>query len=99
MNDATVLKADELERDVMKKVARMYPAALSPVLDKHRETLEKLDKLMQSGATGRARVLVRQSGLLRDIADALADAGIDAAALIRSEIKGIKEAVRLESKD
>lgn len=99
MNDATVLKADELERDVMKKVARMYPAALSPVLDKHRETLEKLDKLMQSGATGRARVLVRQSGLLRDIADALADAGVDAAALIRSEIKGIKEAVRLESKD
>lgn len=99
MNDATVLKADELERDVMKKVARMYPAALSPVLEKHRETLEKLDKLMQSGATGRARVLVRQSGLLRDISGALADAGVDAAALIRGEINAIKEAVRLESKD
>jgi Glu-tRNA(Gln) amidotransferase subunit E-like FAD-binding protein len=99
MSDATVLKADALERDVMRKVARMYPAAFSPVLDKHRKTLEKLDKLMQSGATGRARALVRQSGLLRDVAAAIASAGVDAVALIRGEVDGIKEAVSLESEN
>jgi hypothetical protein len=99
MSDATVLKADALERDVMRKVARMYPAAFSPVLDKHRKTLENLDKLMQSGATGRARALVRQSGLLRDVAAAIAFAGADAVALIRGEVDGIKEAVGLESEN
>lgn len=99
MNDAAVIKADALEREVLKKVARMYPAAFSPVLEKHRGTLEKLDKLMQSGATGRARALVRQSGLLRDVAAALASAGADAVSLIRGEMDGIKEAVGLESED
>lgn len=99
MSDATVLKADALERDVMEKVARIYPAAFTPVLDKHRATLDKLDKLMQSGATGRARAFVRQSGLLRDMAAAIASAGEDAVALIRGEMDGIKEAVALESED
>lgn len=99
MNDPTVALADRLERKTMKKVAGMYPAALSPVLEKHEKTLDKLDELMQKGATGRARALVRQSGLLRDVASALAGVGSEAVGLIRSEMSGIREAVLHESQD
>lgn len=93
MNDRTVERADRLERGVLTKVARMYPAAFAPVLARHKGTLDKLDKLMQSGASGRARTLARQSGLLRDVAAALASVGAEAAALIRAEMAQIREAV------
>jgi hypothetical protein len=42
---------------------------------------------------------MRRSGLLKDLAVAIAGAGSDAVSLIRGEIKGIKEAVKLESQD
>lgn len=99
MHDNAVQAADRIERGVLGELERMYPAAVSPLMKKHEKTLEKLDKLMQSGATGRARVLMRRSGLLKDLAVAIAGAGSDAVSLIRGEIKGIKEAVKLESQD
>lgn len=99
MRDLAVERADALERDVLKKLARMYPAAFTPVLEKHAGTLDKLDQLMQSGATGRARVLMRRSGLIRDISAAIAGAGAEAVAMIRGEIDGVREADRLASED
>ena len=99
MHDAAVEAADRLELGVLRKLERLYPSAVSPLMKKHEKTLEQLDKLMQSGATGRARVLMRRSGLLKDLAVAIAGAGSDAVSLIRDEIKGIKEAVKLESQD
>lgn len=99
MYDKTVQAADRLEADVLRELERLYPAAVSPLMKKHEKTLEQLDKLMQSGATGRARVLMRRSGLLKELAVAIAGAGSDAVSLIRGEIKGIKEAVNLESQD
>lgn len=99
MNDPTVALADRLERDAIKKVAEMYPAALLPVLEKHEKTLDKLDELMQKGSTGRARALIRQSGILRDVASALAGVGSESVGLIRGEMRGIKEAVLHESQD
>lgn len=99
MHDNAVQAADRIELGVLCELERMYPAAVSPLMEKHDKTLEKLDKLMQSGATGRARVLMRRSGLLKDLAVAIAGAGSDAVSLIRGEIKDIKEAVKLESQD
>ena len=99
MHDNAVQAADRIELGVLRELERMYPAAVSPLMKKHEKTLEKLDKLMQSGATSRARVLMRRSGLLKDLAVAIAGAGSDAVSLIRGEIKGIKEAVKLESQD
>lgn len=99
MHDNAVEAADRIELGVLRELERMYPAAVSPLMKKHEKTLEKLDKLMQDGATGRARVLMRRSGLLKDLAVAIAGAGSDAVSLIRGEIKGIKEAVKLESQD
>ena len=99
MHDDAVQAADRIEFGVLRELERMYPAAVSPLMKKHEKTLEKLDKLMQSGATGRARVLIRRSGLLKDLAAAIAGAGSDAVSLIRGEINGIKEAVKREPQD
>jgi hypothetical protein len=60
-------------------------------MKKHKGTFEKLDKLEKEGAYGRARVLIRKSGLVDDIAKALAAAGVKAADLIREEVRGVKE--------
>lgn len=91
MHDASVQAADRLEADVLRKLERLYPAVVSPLMKKHKGTLKKLDKLEKDGAYGRARVLIRQSGLVDDLARALARAGVEAAALIREEIHGVKE--------
>ena len=99
MYDRAVAQADRIEAETFRELERMYPAAVSPLMKKHKKTLEKLDKLMQSGATGRARVLIRRSGLLKDLAAAIAGAGSDAVSLIRGEINGIKEAVKREPQD
>ena len=99
MHDNAVQAADRIELGVLRELERMYPEAVSPLIKKHKKTLDKLDKLMQSGATGRARAVMRRSGLLKDLAVAIAGAGSDAVSLIRGEIKGIKEAVKLESQD
>ena len=99
MYDRAVAQADRIEAETLRELERMYPAAVSPLMKKHKKTLDKLDKLMQSGATGRARAVMRRSGLLKDLAVAIAGAGSDAVSLIRGEIKGIKEAVKLESQD
>ena len=91
MHDRAVQAADRLELDVLGELERMYPAAVSPLMGKHKGTFEKLDKLEKEGAYGRARVLIRNSGLVDDIAKALAAAGVKAADLIREEMRGVKE--------
>lgn len=91
MHDRAVSQADRIEADTFRKLERLFPAALAPLMRKHKGTLDKLDKLERDGAYGRARVLIRRSGLLVDVARAIASAGKDAADLIRSEILGVKE--------
>lgn len=91
MHDNAVQAADRLELDALGKLERMYPAAISPLMKKHKGTFAKLEKLEKDGAIGRARVLIRRSGLVDDIAKALAAVGVKAADLIREEIRGVKE--------
>ena len=99
MYDRAVAQADRIEAETFRKLERMYPEAVSPLIKKHKKTLDKLDKLMQSGATGRARAVMRRSGLLKELAVAIAGTGADAVSLIRGEIRDVKEAVKLESQD
>ena len=99
MYDRAVAQADCIEAETFRELERMYPEAVSPLIKKHKETLDKLDKLMQSGATGRARAVMRRSGLLKEIAVAIAGTGADAVSLIKGEIRDVKEAVKLESQD
>lgn len=91
MHDHAVFQADRIEADTFRKLERLFPDALAPLMRKHKGTLDKLDKLERDGAYGRARVLIRRSGLLVDVARAIASAGKDAADLIRSEILDVKE--------
>lgn len=91
MHDAAVEAADRLELGVLRKLERLYPAAVSPLMKKHEATFAKLEKLEADGAYGRARIFLRKSGLVDDIAKALASAGVKAADLIREEIRGVKE--------
>lgn len=94
MYDRAVAQADRIEAETFRKLERLFPSALAPLMEKHKGTFEKLDKLEKEGAYGRARVLIRKSGLLLDIAKAIAAAGNEAADVIRAEISGIKEVAR-----
>ena len=91
MSDRAVRQADRLMADACMQIERLYPAAIAPVMRKHKATIDKLDKLEQAGQIARARTLIRTSGLLDDLAKALAVAGRKAAALIRTEMSGVKE--------
>ena len=91
MHDVGVESADLLELGALRKLERLYPAAISPLMEKHKGTFEKLEKFEKDGAYGRARVFLRKSGIVEDIAKALALAGVKAAAIIREEIHGVKE--------
>lgn len=91
MSDRAVRQADRLMMDACMQIERLYPAAIAPVMRKHKATIDKLDKLEQAGQIARARTLIRTSGLLDDLAKALAVAGRKAAALIRTEMSGVRE--------
>ena len=91
MHDVAVQASDRIEYDVLRKLERLYPAAVSPLMKKHKDTFAKLEKLEKDGAYGRARVLIRKSGLVEDFAKALAAAGVKAADLIREEMSSIRE--------
>lgn len=93
MNDRAVERADRIESETLRKLERLYPAAISPLMKKHKATFDKLDRLEKEGAWGRARVLIRKRGLVDDFAKALAAAGVKAANLIREEIAGVKEVI------
>lgn len=94
MYDRAVAQADRIEAETFCELDHLFPAALAPVMKKHKATFDKLDKLEKEGAWGRARVLIRKSGLVEDTARALAAAGREAADAIRAEISGVKEVVR-----
>ena len=91
MHDAVVQAADGIELDVLSKLERLYPAAIYPLMKKYEPTVKRLEKLEKDGAYGRARVLIRQSGMVEDFAKALAAAGVKAADLIRDEMSSIRE--------
>lgn len=91
MHDVAVEAADRLELGALRKLERLYLAAISPLMEKHKGTFATLEKLEKDGAYGRARVFLRKSGIVDDIAKALAAAGVKAADLIREEIRGVKE--------
>lgn len=94
MYDRAAAQADRIESATFRKLERLFPAALAPVMKKHKSTFDKLEKLEKDGAYGRARVLIRKSRLVEDFARAIAAAGKEAADAIRSEISIVKEVAR-----
>lgn len=84
----------KIAKEMLAGIDEAYHDILRPVLRKHAATLDKLDKLMQSGAAGRARQLWLRSGLLDDLAKAIAGAGAVSSHVIRDGLERIREAVR-----
>lgn len=91
--DQEMKTASKIEMEMLRNIDEAYRDVLSPVLKKHRRTLQKLDELIASGETARARVLWRSSGLLEDLAAALAKSGMLSAATVRRGLDRIREAV------
>lgn len=91
--DQAMRTAVRIEQTMLDGIDAAYHGILRPVLRKHRGTLDRLDKLMQSGATARARVLWRKSGIIEDLAAAIAGAGQASAGIIRQGLTQIREAV------
>lgn len=91
--DQAMKQAVKIEQTMLRNIDAAYHDILTPVLRKHRQTLERLDKLMQSGAMARARVLWRKSGIIEDLAAAVAGAGQASSNAIRSGLKEIREVV------
>lgn len=87
----TLERADALEADMLAATARAYDGAVAAVIRKHALTLRLIRQLEDKGEYERARMQIRVSGLLDDLAQAIASAGGDSAALIRSTLGEIRE--------
>lgn len=82
-----------ISRRMTTGISDAFADVLQPVLRKHRQTLDRLDKLMQAGDADRASRLWRRSGLLDDLAQAIASAGAVSADAIRDALTRIRKAV------
>ena len=91
--DQAMRQAVKIEQEMLRNIDAAYHGILTPVLRKHRQTLDRLDKLMQIGAAARARVLWRRSGIIEDLAAAIAGAGQASAGAIRQGLTQIREVV------
>ena len=94
MNDRAVREADRMLAAALRKIDTLHPDAVALVMRKHKGTLDKLAKLEKEGAWGRARTLVRKSGIVNDLAKAIASAGANAVSVIREEMQGVREVAR-----
>lgn len=93
LTDQDMLAAVKIEQQMLDNIDSAYHNILQPVLKKHRKTLEKLDKLLKAGSAARARVLWRRSGIIEDLAAAIAGAGNMSSAAIRNGLTQIREVV------
>lgn len=82
-----------ISRRMTTGISDAFADVLQPVLDKHRQTLDRLDELMKAGYADRASRLWRRSGMLDDLARAIASAGAVSADVIRDALTRIREAV------
>ena len=87
----TLDRADRIERRVLKESAALYDEAVASVIRKHRKTLADIRQLEEKGEYARVRVLARQSGLINDLANALAGAGNASAQMIRTALGEVRE--------
>lgn len=91
--DQAMRAAVKIEAEMLNKIEAAHQGILQPVLHKHKEMLKKLGRLMQAGETARARVLWRKSGIIDDIAQAIASAGRASSDAIREGLGQIREVV------
>lgn len=84
-------RADAIEADVLSASARSYDGAVADVIRRHAHTLRLVRELEIQEKYDQARMQIRVSGLIDDLAQAIAAAGRDSAALIGAALSGIRE--------
>lgn len=87
----------KISRKMMSAIDDAFADVIKPVLQRHKDTLQRIDKLMQTGDADRASRLWRRSGLLDDLAKAIAGAGTVSAEAIRDGLEHLRKAVRDEA--
>lgn len=73
--DKAIRDADRLGFHAQGAIEAMYADVVTPILTKHKGTLERMEKYNEQGKRGLARSLFRSSGLLDDLVEAIAGAG------------------------
>lgn len=86
----TLERADAIEARVLSESERAYDLAVSRVIRKHAATFRRIRQMEEKGQFDQVRVLCRTSGLLDDLADAVASAGEKAAELIRNALEEVR---------
>lgn len=90
MNKA-ILDSDRLSFHTQGAIDAMYADTVAPILARYKTTLERIEKCNEQGKRGLARSLFRSSGLLDELAGAIAGAGKAAATAVRQQRAGIME--------
>lgn len=90
MNKA-ILDADRLGAETQGAIDAMYTDVVAPILTRYKKTLESIEKYNEQGKRGLARSLFRSSGLLDELAEAIAGAGRAAAGAVQQQRADIME--------
>jgi hypothetical protein len=88
--DWALEQANAAEAHVLLESAARYDKHVSDVIRKHKGTLARIRELEKQEAYDRIRVIARTSGILNDLAEAIAQAGQESAVLIREALTDIK---------
>lgn len=88
--EKTIRKTDAIEARMIADASKAYDRAVAGVLRKHGAVIQRMKVLEKAEKYEQARVLARSSGLLDDLADAIASAGDQAAKLIRQGLMEVK---------
>lgn len=90
MNKA-ILDSDRLGMKAQNEVEDAYDGIIAPILAQYRPTIERIEKYNEQGKRGLARSLFRSSGLLDELAQAIAGAGKKASQAVQQQRIGILE--------
>lgn len=91
MMDKAIHDADRLGMEAQEGIEAAYADIVSPIIARYRLTIERMEKYNEQGKRGLARSLFRSSGLLDELAEALAAAGRKASGVVQKQRIGILE--------
>ncbi len=89
--DKAIHDSDRLGVEAQEGIEAAYADIVTPILSRYKPTIERIEKYNEQGKRGLARSLFRSSGLLDDLAEAIAVAGKKASKAVQQQRIGILE--------
>ena len=85
--DKAILDSERLGLEAEEQIDAAFSVAniIDPILERHKATLDRIQKYNEQGKRGLARSLLRSSGLLDDLAKAIAGAGKKASQAVQRQ--------------